>query len=516
MAEFKYNREQFISAKAFVLTALNYVALANSTLSTLATKMDESYSSFGISNGIINGEPTRDTLDFSSISEKKNDFVNIYKLVDELNNRLDTIKSAISQSVDPELDDLIKQTEAAMIAGENGFLDIYKNQGLLDEMQLYELLKKNLDNPYLNLTDEQKTFADAIINHGNQRYEYEGMSWYEKAGQGAIVFSLSVVEGVGSIGEQIVDGAVIIGAGASSSVVGIFDANTAATMMDSARSYVATDYMGDLYDATCKQLGLNEIVATGPCHKVGNAVGEAAGEAAILMIPGGAAVHAVIGVAKGAGKYAQGVAGDESVSDTELMVGVAGNAAIGAVTETAKGAIKTEFTPSNPIAQVGVKTGVGYAGVNMGNTIATSALDYGMHTEDYEGIGDYVSKKNLPEKLWTDINKGMGSGVVGAYSAGVSAGVGAASTVDKVLKGAQGNKDYIKPVTGAVSDYVDKHHSTLLGSVDKAYDNLSQALGLSASAEEANPKTYKTAAEIAEEMEMDEVRKFEELTGRNQ
>ena len=525
MAEFNYNREQFIAAKSFILTALNHVAVANTSFNTLKTEIDTSYSTFFTEAGVIEETPTTDIVDLSSLAEKKTDFINIYKAVDELNKRMEKIRGAISKSVDPELDDLLKQAEAAMIAGEGGFIEIYQNHGLLDEMQLYELIKANLDNPYLELTDDQKVFVDAIINEGNARYEYENMTWYEKAGQGAIVFAVSVGEGIYDMGEDIYDGAIMIGSGATAYVVSRYDPEKADSILTTARAEVAKDYSGDWYDEVCEQLGVNELIKEGPCHKVGNAVGSAAGDAAILMLPGGAAVHSIITGVKEAGDYAEGKAGDNSVSNEELLVGTAANYAIGALKGAGKDYIKSEFVPSNPIewqgntmAGVALRSGAGYSAVNMGSTTAKAGVDYALTSENYEGVGDYVVKNDIPGKFGQDIVSGMGAGTIGAYSAGTSNGDYANEGMSKALYKAQttydDNNDYIDPIIEEIKDQADRHHSTYFGGVDRVERQVEAALGISARAEEAQPSSGRTAAEIKEQQTMDEVHQLQDLAGK--
>ena len=297
----KYDREKFISAKAIILYAANILAVANTTFNQAkGTGLKDCSNDSG---GLVafTGEPEiTASVENSTIENLKKDISSAYEAVHDFNAKMDEMVSIISEKVDPDLAEEIKKLEKEAL---KDYLNIGLAGGVLDTLQIYELIEKYKDDPTLELDENQKTLLDFLAKEAEKTIEYNNMNGWEKFWTGAEVFIVSVVDGVIQVGEMVVDGAITLGGGAISLGVYVFGGDEARDdFLDGVAKVVDFDAAGKAYDAYVDARGLNDIIAYGGVHQIGLAGGKVVGETLLTMIPGGKAAQIAVQACKSAGK----------------------------------------------------------------------------------------------------------------------------------------------------------------------------------------------------------------------
>lgn len=326
----KYDREAFLSAKNFILAAANEAAVANASVHGADFgELEYDYSINGSSaylkTAFVAAPPTTEFTKFdldlvTSVDELVKD---AYLKLHDFNEKMSEMVSAISKNLDPDLEEIIKNIEAEAA---KDYINYAMNGGVLDALQIYELFKR-CDPDTLGLDEDQRALFDYLFKTGNDISEYEKMDWYEKLGLGAAVFGLSVVDGAVKVVENVVDGAITLGAGAVSLGAWLTEGEEARdSVLASAAEIVDVDWAEDRYGDIINHFGINEYVAYGAIHKAGVGVGKLAGNTLLGLIPGGAATKAAIAVTKAAGTSMEKTKDNENAT----LIGRFGTAALSA------------------------------------------------------------------------------------------------------------------------------------------------------------------------------------------
>ena len=376
MSNFNYNREEFIQAKALALFDANLTATTNSILSTVSKPFltPNLASTLETSGDAFINCPVSDIteVDFELLETCKTLLNTTYEAISAFNAKMDEMASVISEKVDPDLaNELLKTLKEIEEEAVGDYLDLAMSGAALDSMELYNLLSKYKDDPTLELTEDQRKMFDLLIKDAETRIEYENMSGVEKLIQNRLVFGASLLEGVVSVGENIVDGAVVIGGqvvGLGALAIGGEEARE--DVVTAVANFADIDFHEIGYDAFIDASGLNQYVAYGPAHKLGFSTGRVVGDSLIAMIPGGTAVQVALAAAKAAGESMEETRGEGSA---ESRVDRATLAAASEVADAGIDLIDNET----------VKAAVSFGKDSLVN-FGDNAIDYGLggETED--------------------------------------------------------------------------------------------------------------------------------------
>lgn len=311
-----------------------------------------------------------------------------------------------------------------------------ERQAKLD--QLDELYKAREDNiGILWGADEEKKIEAKIIKLEKELgVAHKADGWEEFTDTACVVKDYtmtavcSVGEGIVGVGEDIVDGVAMIGGAA---VAGGADLVGCDKFADDCRSavqdFVEADFAGYCYEACVDVYNIDQEIAYGKVHTVGNVVGTVTGYAVLTLATGGAgtaatatstAVTAVAGGFGAAGSSAQnsfenGATFDEAALTSTVAFGA--GAVSGGLLNKAQGAAATATT---------VRGTVGYTALGVGAStiepVANSLTEYATYGNDmvdengnplYDNVWDYyVDSGGL-------LNTAI-AGTVGGISTGVS------------------------------------------------------------------------------------------------
>lgn len=136
-------------------------------------------------------------------------------------------------------------------------------------------------------------YSKNVSDYSNQKER----SFIDEGFQTGVTLALSTASGVLSVGEDIVDGAVIVAGGLISKLVGLIDSDTGKALESDVSEFVKKEYTEGLYSTTVDAIGLDEDIAYGKAHTVGQIAGNVAGYAAITVLTGGVATVAVSSLA---------------------------------------------------------------------------------------------------------------------------------------------------------------------------------------------------------------------------
>ena len=278
------------------------------------------------------------------------------------------------------------------------------NLDLYDAASSYENIDYTTseENINTNLNTNDFDFGESISKASNQLQEIkstqeEEKPWWDVVFDYAATAVGSVVSGVVDVVENIGDGLIMCGGELASGVASLCgNEDLASEIKKGTQDIVQYDWSEAAYDAAMDALDVDDEIAHGVVHQVGNAVGSMAGYAALSLVPGGAAVTAATGFLAAKGSSAehafQSGATFEEASVTSTVAGAAGalsGAALNKVQGAAKGA--------SSIKDVAKLTAKGMA-VSAAEPVVNSVTEYATYGKDmvdengnplYDNFGDY-------------------------------------------------------------------------------------------------------------------------------
>ena len=278
------------------------------------------------------------------------------------------------------------------------------NLDLYDAASSYENIDYTTseENINTNLNTNDFDFGESISKASNQLQEIkstqeEEKPWWDVVFDYAATAVGSVVSGVVDVVENIGDGLIMCGGELASGVVSLCgNEDLASEIKKGTQDIVQYDWSEAAYDAAMDALDVDDEIAHGVVHQVGNAVGSMAGYAALSLVPGGAAVTAATGFLAAKGSSAehafQSGATFEEASVISTVAGAAGalsGAALNKVQGAAKGA--------SSIKDVAKLTAKGMA-VSAAEPVVNSVTEYATYGKDmvdengnllYDNFGEY-------------------------------------------------------------------------------------------------------------------------------
>lgn len=495
----KYDRAKFISAKAVILYAANILAVANTTFNQAkGNGLNDCTNPFG---GVtaFTGEPEiTASIENSTVEDLKKEIASAYEKVHDFNAKMDEMVSIISEKVDPDLAEEIKKLEKEAL---KDYLNIGLAGGVLDTLQIYELIEKYKDDPTLALDENQKLLLDFLAKEAEKTIEYNNMNGWEKFWTGAEVFVVSVVDGVIQVGEMVVDGAITLGGEAISLGVYVIGGKEAGDdFLDSVATVVDFDAAGTAYDAYVDARGLNDIIAYGGVHKVGMAIGKVTGETLLTMIPGGKAAQIAVQACKSAGKSmdkSKNLAENREDLTEDDIRSLRYGAATGSAVVSAGSTLATNAVVDAAKAEVSAapfEYGLGkyqalMSGTRVGKIAGNSYFDYlasgstgsyGQYVQDH--AGDYATEL-------------IGGAIGDKFKLEAEAGkiVGVNSDYNWYKKAQDYQKSFdrqIKPVGQQILTTTREHHNT---SLDNYESFLTDDMGISINEDAFTPGAVSSA-----------------------
>ena len=294
----------------------------------------------------------------------------------------------------------------------------------------------NLNKFYGSLEDYDTEVASQKAEAARKKAEYDALPWYGKAWNNIATGYLSFQEGLISVGETIVDGAIMLGSGLTlyCSPVGVA-MNTLSLVQEvcgvssedtivgqykkGVQNVVQYDFAGSWYDEQVKLYGLNEYAAYGGVHTAFKTTGSIAGYVGISLIPGGAIVTGTLGGLAAAGSAAKQAFDSGASYDQSLFVssvaGVAGFASGGALNK-----VQGLAAGTTSIGGILGYTALG-AGVSMLEPAANTTAQYFTYGKDmvdengnkmYDSFWDYAVKSGGLEQM-------AFAAAVGGFSTGI-------------------------------------------------------------------------------------------------
>ena len=306
------------------------------------------------------------------------------------------------------------------------------NLDLYDAATSYENIDYTTseENINTNLNTNDFDLGESISKASNQLQEIkstqeEEKPWWDVVFDYAATAVGSVVSGVADVVENIGDGLIMCGGELASGVASLCgNEELASEIKKGTQDIVQYDWSEAAYDVAMDALDVDDEIAHGVVHQVGNAVGSMAGYAALSLVPGGAAVTAATGFLAAKGSSAehafQSGATFEEASVTSTVAGAAGalsGAALNKVQGAAKGA--------SSIKDVAKLTAKGMA-VSAAEPVVNSVTEYATYGKDmvdengnllYDNFGDYYVESG------------------GLLNTAIASGVGGISTGSQAIKG---------------------------------------------------------------------------------
>ena len=278
------------------------------------------------------------------------------------------------------------------------------NLDLYDAASSYENIDYTTseENINTNLNTNDFDLGESISKASNQLQEIkstqeEEKPWWDVVFDYAATAVGSVVSGVVDVVENIGDGLIMCGGELASGVASLCgNEDLASEIKKGTQDIVQYDWSEAAYDAAMDALDVDDEIAHGVVHQVGNALGSMAGYAALSLVPGGAAVTAATGFLAAKGSSAehafQSGATFEEASVISTVAGAAGalsGAALNKVQGAAKGA--------SSIKDVAKLTAKGMA-VSAAEPVVNSVTEYATYGKDmvdengnllYDNFGEY-------------------------------------------------------------------------------------------------------------------------------
>jgi len=196
--------------------------------------------------------------------------------------------------------DYLGKDESVLSVEGKTMLENARNQKELNDLYIE---KEHLDNNWIpfdsdSLDDEIISLKIKLGMATEAEKEYMEMGWVEKSLHNTRAFLYSAVESCFNAGESLVDSGVMLVAGAASD----FGADT-----KWAEDFVAVDFAGEAYYGMTLAIGVNQQIAYGDAHAVGNFVGDVAATIAINYLSGGTAMLVTLHGLKGMGNASESV-----------------------------------------------------------------------------------------------------------------------------------------------------------------------------------------------------------------
>ncbi len=378
---FDYDREKFLQVRLTVINAAIIAASVKTQISSIEQPDYTIYQDTDWSNAFLGLKNFYETIDYSPISSAKSSMNKAYEYLASLSEQMGTMVSAICK-LDPDIAEFIKD---AVLQQDANIIKGYANLGLggagIDAVQFYALIEQNLDNPYLNLTDEEKKYLNLV----KENADYANMGFWERAKQSVIVFACSCAEGFLQVGEYVLDGGVIL----TANVEALMNPEYAEEILT--RAYADTDVKlaEGAYDAFVDWADLNQYIAYGGIHQVGLGLGKVAGETLIASLPGGAALQTSVKALEAMGKAAGSRNTELDIMDSNALVLANGayKTATSLVGKQVTSSIKADITADplgyNPFA-AGGKILAYRTGESLGNSILrwypnSGEVSFGQH-----------------------------------------------------------------------------------------------------------------------------------------
>ena len=337
------------------------------------------------------------------------------------------------------------------------------NLDLYDAASSYENIDYTTseENINTNLNTNDFDLGESISKASNQLQEIkstqeEEKPWWDVVFDYAATAVGSVVSGVVDVVENIGDGLIMCGGELASGVASLCgNEDLASEIKKGTQDIVQYDWSEAAYDAAMDALDVDDEIAHGVVHQVGNAVGSMAGYAALSLVPGGAAVTAATGFLAAKGSSAehafQSGATFEEASVTSTVAGAAGalsGAALNKVQGAAKGA--------SSIKDVAKLTAKGMA-VSAAEPVVNSVTEYATYGKDmvdengnplYDNFGEYYVESG------------------GLLNTAIAGGVGGISAGSQAVKGYNNNIKAQKYGTEVIASFSDDDVSAILSSAE--------------------------------------------------
>ena len=337
------------------------------------------------------------------------------------------------------------------------------NLDLYDAATSYENIDYTTseENINTNLNTNDFDLGESISKASNQLQEIkstqeEEKPWWDVVFDYAATAVGSVVSGVVDVVENIGDGLIMCGGELASGVASLCgNEDLASEIKKGTQDIVQYDWSEAAYDAAMDALDVDDEIAHGVVHQVGNAVGSMAGYAALSLVPGGAAVTAATGFLAAKGSSAehafQSGATFEEASVTSTVAGAAGalsGAALNKVQGAAKGA--------SSIKDVAKLTAKGMA-VSAAEPVVNSVTEYATYGKDmvdengnplYDNFGEYYVESG------------------GLLNTAIAGGVGGISAGSQAVKGYNNNIKAQKYGTEVIASFSDDDVSAILSSAE--------------------------------------------------
>ena len=337
------------------------------------------------------------------------------------------------------------------------------NLDLYDAATSYENIDYTTseENINTNLNTNDFDLGESISKASNQLQEIkstqeEEKPWWDVVFDYAATAVGSVVSGVADVVENIGDGLIMCGGELASGVASLCgNEELASEIKKGTQDIVQYDWSEAAYDVAMDALDVDDEIAHGVVHQVGNAVGSMAGYAALSLVPGGAAVTAATGFLAAKGSSAehafQSGATFEEASVTSTVAGAAGalsGAALNKVQGAAKGA--------SSIKDVAKLTAKGMA-VSAAEPVVNSVTEYATYGKDmvdengnplYDNFGEYYVESG------------------GLLNTAIAGGVGGISTGSQAVKGYNNNINAQKYGTEVIASFSDDDVSAILSSAE--------------------------------------------------
>ena len=337
------------------------------------------------------------------------------------------------------------------------------NLDLYDAASSYENIDYTTseENINTNLNTNDFDLGESISKASNQLQEIkstqeEEKPWWDVVFDYAATAVGSVVSGVVDVVENIGDGLIMCGGELASGVASLCgNEDLASEIKKGTQDIVQYDWSEAGYDAVMDALDVDDEIAHGAVHQVGNALGSMAGYAALSLVPGGAAVTAATGFLAAKGSSAehafQSGATFEEASVTSTVAGAAGalsGAALNKVQGAAKGA--------SSIKDVAKLTAKGMA-VSAAEPVVNSVTEYATYGKDmvdengnplYDNFGEYYVESG------------------GLLNTAIAGGVGGISAGSQAVKGYNNNIKAQKYGTEVIASFSDDDVSAILSSAE--------------------------------------------------
>ena len=301
-------------------------------------------------------------------------------------------------------------------------LDFLKDGVELNELYIDKEQNNGFWHPFVE-GEYDEAILDKKIEMGiatEDEIAYDKMNGWERAWENTKTFSTSVVFGIGSVTETVVDGVVMLAGEAGS----CFGADT-----QWAEDFVSIHYADDAYTGLVQSDCINSVSAYSAWHTAGNMIGTTVGYVALSYLPGGPIVTGLAG-----GFSAMGSSSQRALDSGATFHEAFGTGAIsfgaGFASGWAVGKLGKLAQTSTSLMQVGGYTLAGM-GVSTLEPIVNSVAEYAIYANEmidengnkvYDNIWDY----------YVD-----GGGLTNTAMAGVSGGISVGSKALKSYKGVQ-------------------------------------------------------------------------------